>query len=653
MRKAQRSFLCIVVLVIAIGQVAAQRSKADSLEGLLAKEKVDTNRVKLLNQLSKIYNAASDYKRGLAYAKEALTISELEGRQRDIANSLTNVGVAFRNQGMADTAITLFNRALEIRKEHGSKKEIFSSENNLGNSYVAKGELAKGLEHFLNSLRICEELKDTFSMSVNVQLIGVVYKDMRDYPKATEYNLRALGLAEGVKDSIGIAYALNSLGNTYSAQKDFDQAIVYLQRSLKVGELIGNKMCIKTALNNLGLNYSNKGDFAKAMQYYFSALKENEAIGDSAAIAAGCINIGELSSVMGNNEVGLKYLLKGKDISERIGDRKNLFSACSMLSDLYSRTGNFEKALLYEKRKGQLRDSLLGDERMKQIAEMSAKYETEKKESEIKLLSAEKDLQQARAGQLEMEKTSLRNRIVFGTAVLLLLGGGFFVYIRIRRKNERAQMEKQVLELEQKALRLQMNPHFIFNALSSINNFIGDNQTAEARRYLSKFAKLMRLVLENSRETFVLLQNEVELLRSYMEIEQLRFTGKFDFEIVVDPAIDPEAIRIPPMLIQPHIENAILHGFAPAEKKGMLWLRFNVNGKSIRCEVEDNGVGRKASIQKERPGHKSTAMKVSQERLALLSKDGEASAINVVDLVGPDQNPAGTKIIFDLPVQVA
>jgi ligand-binding sensor domain-containing protein len=229
---------------------------------------------------------------------------------------------------------------------------------------------------------------------------------------------------------------------------------------------------------------------------------------------------------------------------------------------------------------------------------------------------------------------------------------------RIKAKNriiqERLEMEKNILELEQEAARLQMNPHFIFNSLNSIQGFISTNDAVQAKKYLSKFAKLMRLILENAREEFIPLQNEVNILDNYLELEKLSANHKFDFVIHVHESIDPESIEIPPMMIQPFVENAIVHGIRNKEGKGNITLHFSIKAELIICEITDNGIGRKRSAQikdTSRPHHKSTGISITMQRLKQYGHHRKVEAgISFIDL---EENGigVGTKVIMATPYE--
>ena len=249
--------------------------------------------------------------------------------------------------------------------------------------------------------------------------------------------------------------------------------------------------------------------------------------------------------------------------------------------------------------------------------------------------------------------------VLSGLAVVGLIW--FIAYLHFRRVQEKMQMENrqirlenELMNLERKALRLQMNPHFIFNSLDAIGSFIFRNDPRQATTYLSRFARLMRLILESSKRPLVPVHYEVETLNNYLSLEQLRFNHKFDFEIEVDPAIRDD-MGIPPMLIQPQVENAILHGIGPKDDSGVIRVNFLLQDQRIHCEVTDNGIGRKkAGELKEKSGrsHRSMALQITRERLAAMEAAGYNEAhFKIEDLKDQNGAPQGTKTIFDLPLQ--
>ncbi len=231
---------------------------------------------------------------------------------------------------------------------------------------------------------------------------------------------------------------------------------------------------------------------------------------------------------------------------------------------------------------------------------------------------------------------------------------------RIRNKakkaQEQAEMERNLLELEQKALRLQMNPHFIFNALNSIQGLIGTQNETEARYYLAKFSRLMRQILDNSRQATITLEEEKATLENYLLIEQFCNGNRFDYAIKMDLVTEPNYIEMPPMMIQPYVENAIKHGFKfqkEDDRRGNLSIHFTETERGIVCEIEDNGIGRakaKELAEKSVEGfHVSTGLNVTQERLDLLSEDKANYSVGIEDLTTETGEARGTKVRISIP----
>jgi LytS/YehU family sensor histidine kinase len=199
-----------------------------------------------------------------------------------------------------------------------------------------------------------------------------------------------------------------------------------------------------------------------------------------------------------------------------------------------------------------------------------------------------------------------------------------------------------------------MNPHFIFNSLCAIQDYMFNNNAKEAGNFLSRFAALMRQILENSRTEYITIENEISMLNNYLEIQKLRFEKKFTYQIDIDKAIDKETIGIPPMLAQPFIENAIEHGLIPKKEAGKILIRLHLQNGLINYEIEDNGVGRKKALntkEDQKAANKSLATTLTRERLAYLKKQtGKDSFFQIIDLMENDK-PAGTKVTFCIPYQ--
>ncbi|MGB0521815.1 MAG: histidine kinase, partial [Flammeovirgaceae bacterium] len=247
---------------------------------------------------------------------------------------------------------------------------------------------------------------------------------------------------------------------------------------------------------------------------------------------------------------------------------------------------------------------------------------------------------------------------IVGYMVLIGSGSAFIIQLKNQKQKriqaERIRINKSFAELELKALQAQMNPHFIFNALNSIQSFILDNNERLANKYLTRFSKLMRLSLEASKSKYILIGQEVKLLNSYMELEELRFGGKFKYTLLVDPEINQATFKVPGMIIQPFVENAIHHGLIYREDQGDLMVEFIRKNDNVLCVVDDNGIGRKKASeiqQKMGKTHKSRATQIIDERLNAIERIGGVEiSIKITDKENQQGMAKGTRVEICFPV---
>jgi LytS/YehU family sensor histidine kinase len=232
--------------------------------------------------------------------------------------------------------------------------------------------------------------------------------------------------------------------------------------------------------------------------------------------------------------------------------------------------------------------------------------------------------------------------------LVALLGAvsGWLVY-----KQKTLKQHEALVLMEQKALRSQLNPHFIFNALGAIQNFMLQNKPEEAGGYMTRFARLMRQILENSREDYVSLEEEISTLENYLELQLLRFRGRFTYEIVVASDIDREEVSIPPMFAQPFIENALEHGLKDMQSGGKVLVSFTRQHDHILLTVEDNGVGLGGTYVT-REGHKSLAGTITAERVSLINKGLKRKIELIVEDLKAMEGGSGTRVKLAMPYRL-
>ena len=222
---------------------------------------------------------------------------------------------------------------------------------------------------------------------------------------------------------------------------------------------------------------------------------------------------------------------------------------------------------------------------------------------------------------------------------------------KIRMQHEIVLQKHKAAELEMQALRAQMNPHFIFNCLSSINRFILKNDSDNASDYITKFSRLIRLILQNSQAAFISLESELESLQLYLELEVLRFNYHFDYKVKIADDLDVTEIKIPPLIIQPYVENAIWHGLMQAKKKGQLEIELFRHEEELCCKITDDGIGRKKAAElKSKSTHKSIGMQITADRIAILHQRKQSDMIKITDLILPDGTAGGTEVFLKIPL---
>ncbi len=351
-------------------------------------------------------------------------------------------------------------------------------------------------------------------------------------------------------------------------------------------------------------------------------------------------NIGSTYLQQKNEAKAIPFFSNSAKIANKTGNQLEEQKSVKALATAYENLGQYNIALKIYKQYMQISDSFKSITAQGNEANLALNREFIKQEIRIKGLID---------SQNEKEVTLQRQKNIVWTLSTILLIFALLTWALVRNINQK---KKANMVIELQSLRTQMNPHFIFNSLNSVNNFIAKNDEVSANKYISDFSKLMRSVLKNSDQDFVGLDTEIETLRIYLELEHFRFGDKFDYSLIVEPNVEVENVQIPPMLIQPYIENAIWHGLRYKDELGKLEVRFFLNATKLYCTVYDNGIGRLKSSElktKHQKSYQSTGLKNTQKRIELLNKLHSTSLeISINDL---EENGVGcgTLVKISLP----
>lgn len=573
-----------------------------------------------------------------------------------IAGLLHNMALVYIDRGNNEEAILLLMKEEKIRKIIGDSKGLARfTYSSLGGIYFSEGNYASAIKCFYQSLGIYIQESDNPQIAYVFDQIGAVYYEQGDFNKAYQYYERALKIRKLENDSLEVSFSLNNLGITAYAKHEYSSAIAFFRRAIAIKEYYSDISGLASVHNNIGLVFQDLNDLDSSLIHCNLAVAYSQSCSDRNKEALALVNSGAAYRLLGQYALATKDLQKALELSEQNGYLNLVRDAASQLAELYEAQSMYAEAYKMKSLEKTMSDSLLNRESLKKIAVAETKFRYENKMATDSLnnvvAATQKDIENK---QVVRRQQQISIFILLLSILVIVIVWLIFRSSRLKLQLHQDELKRRAAELENTLLRSQMNPHFIFNSMNSIQGFISANDTLSAERYLAKFARLIRHILENSGQEYILLSEELEALKLYLELEQARFRNKFTWEINLDSSIDAESIMVPPLIIQPFVENAILHGILHLQGNGKIEVKLIhlAEDSKISCIVSDNGVGRKrsAELKKETPGkRKSIGMGLTGERLELLDESSEINPITIEDLFDSSGNAAGTRVTLLIP----
>lgn len=454
--------------------------------------------------------------------------------------------------------------------------------------------------------------------------IGKLYKNIGDYETAQFYYAKA----QGEKPFVG-NYPFRELnhciGELYVAKGQLDSADYFYRQSF-----IGNPTSRIVRLR-IGEAFLLKHQPDSAFFYLDSLQRESERSGDFNINVGAMIGLGKVAEAKGNIKTALDWAMRAFKVAEEKGVFKYRQSASGLLASLYESTGDISKALYYHKMNAALNDAASSDVYKGQLFAFRQKTQLAEQAAALQSLEADKKLAQ-------------RTMAIIGLIAVFII-----VLLVFRHNNEKLRLKQRASELEMQALRAQMNPHFIFNCLSAINHFILDNETDKASDYLTRFSRLMRMVLVNAGKESITLEEELDMIRLYLDMEQLRFKDAFEYTINISPGLQPSMVNVPCFILQPFCENAIWHGLLHKEGKGRLELQLTRKETQLVISIKDNGIGMEKAAKLKTKTVESMGQKLSASRLALFNKGKFSSSyFTIHDIKDKNGITAGTEVVLKI-----
>lgn len=619
--------------------------------------------------------------------------------------SMDSVLIEKKNKVLRDLPKTYSKIHKELRrfKKDSLKLQFllnsFRDQNySLGESYALNfmGVYCRNTSQYKKAIKIHElslqkaiEANDLEMHVVTLNMLGVVYRRIDAIRTALDYHYEAVTLAELTHPSSesikrSTAVSLNSMGNIFLVLKQYDLALEKFSKSLIIEESIGNKLGLAINYHNIGFAKESLGmlkkalaDYEKSLQFntkinselgkvichnsiaqiyikqkkYKTAIKTIEMSLESAKklrdkfhLVGVYINLGWAYLELNNLKISKEYLTKALTISKEHNFKSSISETYSHLSRVSKKEDNYKQALFYFKESQKIEEEVSSDKRFQYVNDLIIKYDIKKATSQVEVLAKEN----------EIVKLKLKRNHIIWLVSSLVLGFSFLlIYFLYRQRS--LQNEKKILTLEQDMLRTQMNPHFVFNSLNSIKQYIIANEKDNAVFYLTKFSKLIRKILEASRVKEVTLAEELETMKVYMSIENIRFSNDINFDIQVANEIDLSNIKIPSLILQPFLENSLWHGLTL--RKGEKHIKLTVSKEKEDCitiRITDNGIGReKAAIIKANKTikRKSFGVALTKARMSNFVKGFKNDyTLNFKDLKENGES-TGTQVTLQIPLK--
>lgn len=558
-----------------------------------------------------IENQLYNYEKAEKHFDEAVEILEERGTAKQLAEAYIDYAGTCMNLEKMDDASIYLEKAGRLLRNFPDERllpRITCREGymNLHYSNYSKAiELLLEADKSINRLPLPLELKDYYFLTLIHSGLGKVYERNDDDEKSVRSYLKVVNMCEDMGMRSRLSWHYLNVGNGYMALEDYENAECYFKKAIDIAD-DSSQQARASAYANMGYCALEEAAYDKAIELF--DLAESLYKEKSEQDFYNFSNIeswrGRLYVELEDYDRAMEHFMRAFAYAEQIQEYKQLSNVCKDISSLYAEVEDFRNAydfqLLHSRMEARYLEQL---EKRKQL-ELEIKYEAEKKRQEAELLRL------------------------------------------------------QATKLQLKALRAQMNPHFMYNALNSIQNYITSNDITLAAKYLAKFAQLMRQSLDYSDLEIISLEKELQFLEDYLYInEKLRFEGRLKYEIIVDDEIEEDILGVPTMIVQPYVENAIEHGLR-TKKEGVIKVKFTLlDDDTILCVVEDNGIGREKARQirlqdAQYQNHRSRGTNITEKRLQILHHSkGNGVFVKTIDLTNSrTKEPRGTRVEIQIPI---
>lgn len=666
-----------------------QLNQIDSLEKLVKHHiQKDTGLLSMLARLSFYYQEVN-VERGIKIADSAITIGTyVRNSEKYIAALYISKGINYWAKSDDDSAIQCYARAEKIFSSLNDERGGADVRANMANAYIEMGKFDTARIYFQELVQYFIKIKDKEKEIATYNNLGVVYQYLFDLAKAQEYFNKVRLYYELTGNQIGVASALTNIAIVKSSSEQYSASLEYYQKAFIIYNKIGSSQGLADTKVSIAGIYYQLGDTGQALANYQEALDLSLRFNKRFTIAVCYTNMAELYSFLNKYEKGFEFIQKGLQYSSNLlsnqivsynvlaklifkapdavlvkngikpydrftkaisnallslnlakqaGTIDNQYYAWETLSDIYEAQGESQKALDAYKQFTSLKDSVFESKKIKKLTENEMLYKNQKDS-----IQAQSDFEN-RIQVKSARETNVRIVIIS----VFVFSFVFVIYYLITKEK---QHQWAISQEEMQKLTAQVQPHFVFNALNSIKGYVGDQGSREEMRaYIDNFSALIRLVLKASSAKYTSLSQDIHMLELYLHLEQHRTGNKFQYTVSIIPEINPSGTLVPPMLLQPLVENSIWHGFDSIQSGGKVELTVRLLADVLIFTVRDNGIGRATACQRrttapQKASHESKGLDITKRRIALLNKEHKIqSAISISDL------DPGTMVTIKIP----
>lgn len=620
--------LFALLAILCCTNLFSQSEKIDILKKFNSYKTIDTVKCRLLTELIEIENnnsVAADYN-----------------------NLLEKYVGELKNSSTQKQKIAQFQTTVLVNKGYFA---IYESDYTLAQQY------------YFAALQLAEKNNDIESMCSTYNSLGTIFSDLNESEKSFQYykKAEALALKHNKEKKLGIIY--NNIGYQLVTTGQLDSGYLYYKKSLRIREKLKDSLDIMQTIANMGGYFSRKENNDAAIALYSQCLEYEEKNNDEIGAFSSALNISQAYYNKANIPKAAEYAEKALSLSQKNQYHYGVLKACEYLEIIYEKQKKYKKVIEILNLKESAKDSLNESESKEALYKTEFKYENQKKEAQIKNLAQEKTI-----SELESKRQkSITLVLIVVVSALLTISFLLFKRYQSNKQNELLKMQieetqktliaqKKATESELKALKSQMNPHFIFNALNSIQEEFMFGDKIIANEQMGNFTSLTRDILTVSGKKNIPIEKEIEILTKYLELEKMRFGQDFDYAITCSENIDESYHQIPPMIVQPFVENSIKHGLLHKQgyKKVTAHFALNEEENILICTVQDNGIGRKKSAEiKSNNRHNSFSTDSIAQRLQLLNGNETRQSIIYEDLVDKSGIANGTLVTIEINLDLA